>query len=146
MIESVNVGELQAALIIRRSYSNSDIEFFTQDEDTLQLGYMTRPKGYKIQPHMHLDVPRTVHYTDEVLLIKKGVVKINFYTLELAYSKSITVYEGDVVLLKNLPHGFDMLADSEILEVKQGPYVGEKDKKKFMCKETNTLNTESVVK
>lgn len=142
MIETVEVGGLQAALIVRQDYSNSGIEFFTGDEDTLQLGFMTRPKGYEIQPHLHMKVSRTVYYTDEVLLIKTGKVRINFYNLDFSYSKSITVYEGDVVLLKNIPHGFDILEDAEILEVKQGPYVGDGDKQRFVDIRSSALSAE----
>lgn len=135
MIEIIKIKNIDAALIIRNNYtdlkSNSSIKFFTDNQDTLQLGYMKRPKGYKIQPHLHLKVPRTVHFTDEVLIIKKGEIKVNFYTLELKHAKSITLYKGDIILLKNVPHGFDITEDSEIIEVKQGPYVGEDDKKKF---------------
>lgn len=132
MIEEIKINGDTAALIIRSCYSKDEgIEFFTKDEDTLQLGYMKRMKGYEIQPHSHISIPRKVEYTNEVLFIKSGKVKINFYDKSFEYVNSCILLKDDVVLLSTSGHGFEMIEDSEIIEVKQGPYVGEDDKYRF---------------
>ena len=132
MVEEIKVDGTIAALIIRASFKkDKGIQFFTKNEDTLQLGYMNRHKGYEIQPHVHMPIPRVIEYTNEVLFIKSGKVKINFYNKNLKYEKSCILLKDDVVLLSTSGHGFEMIEDSEIIEVKQGPYVGEDDKNRF---------------
>jgi len=92
---------------------------------------MKRPAGYIIKPHVHNIVERKVEYTQEVLFIKKGKVRVDFYDDERNYLKSIILEEGDVILLAHGGHGFEMLEETEIIEVKQGPYAGEMDKVRF---------------
>lgn len=139
MIENIIHNNLQLAIIIRSDYKKDGIEFFTNDNDSQQLGYMNRPKGYIIAPHRHNIVPREVHLTQEVLLIKSGKLRVDFYDNEQVYIKSSILNAGDVILLADGGHGFKMLEQSEIIEVKQGPYCGERDKVRF-----NSLNDEHV--
>ena len=80
---------------------------------------------------MHNAVQREVQFTKEVLFIKSGKVRVDFYDDEKKYIESRVLVSGDVILLAFGGHGFEMLEDSEIIEVKQGPYVGEKDKTRF---------------
>ena len=132
MVEKISIGEKICAIILRSGYKNIDvIDFFTCPEDTLQLGYMHRSKGHKITPHIHKPVARTVELTNEVLFIKSGKVKVTFYDDSRSASSHTVLSRGDVILLNQHGHGFEMLEDSEIIEVKQGPYVGEGDKIRF---------------
>jgi hypothetical protein len=92
---------------------------------------MNRPRGYVIPPHVHNPVAREVHFTKEVLFIKSGKVRVDFYDDDQEYLESRVLRAGDVVLLAFGGHGFEMIEDSEIIEVKQGPYCGESDKTRF---------------
>lgn len=132
MIETVKLHDVICAIIIRREYERNGIEFFTVPTDTLQLGYMKRPAGYKIAPHIHNPVMRSVELTNEVLFIKSGKVKVNFYDTNGMPFTSALLISGDVILLSMHGHGFEMLEESEIVEVKQGPYAGEADKIRFL--------------
>ncbi|MGO7334222.1 hypothetical protein ELI00_02430 [Rhizobium ruizarguesonis] len=132
MIEKiVNGGELQA-MILRSNYTFDGIQFFTPDEFSQQLAYMKRPTGYVIQPHVHNAVAREVLYTKEVLLIKSGVVRVDFYSDAQEYYESAILRAGDVILLAFGGHGFEIIEEAEIIEVKQGPYAGESDKTRFV--------------
>ena len=131
MIETINHGNKTLAYILRTQYQAEGIQFFTPDEFSQQLAYMNRPSGYVIQPHVHNAVTREVQYTKEVLFIKSGKVRTDFYDDEQNYLESRILYKGDVILLAFGGHGFEMLEDSEIIEVKQGPYAGESDKTRF---------------
>jgi mannose-6-phosphate isomerase-like protein (cupin superfamily) len=131
MIEYKNLENLRLAIIIRNEYYKDGIEFFTNEQDSQQLGYMSRQKDYSILPHCHNIVPREVHLTQEVLYIKKGKVRVDFYDNEKKYAFSSILYKGDVILLADGGHGFKMIEDSEIIEIKQGPYCGEEDKVRF---------------
>jgi hypothetical protein len=132
MIEKItNGGELQA-MILRSNYTFDGIQFFTPDEFSQQLAYMKRPTGYVIQPHVHNAVAREVLYTKEVLLIKSGVVRVDFYSDAQEYYESAILRAGDVILLAFGGHGFEIIEEAEIIEVKQGPYAGESDKTRFV--------------
>lgn len=130
-IERIFNNQLLLSIIIRKEFQKDGIEFFTNDNDSQQLGYMQRPKDYVIPPHRHNLVPREVHLTQEVLLIKSGKVRVDFFDNEQQYIKSTILHPGDVILLSDGGHGFKMLEQSEIIEVKQGPYCGEQDKIRF---------------
>jgi hypothetical protein len=131
MVINIRHKEITLGVIIRNSYSAEGIVFFTNDNDSQQLGYMSRPKNYVIPPHRHNLIPREIHYTQEVLFIKSGKVRVDFYSAEQQYITSRILHNGDVILLADGGHGFTMLEQSEIIEVKQGPYCGEMDKVRF---------------
>ena len=119
------------AIIISREYCESGIHFFTPSDFSQQLAYMNRPAGYKISPHVHNKVHREVFYTQEVLFIKKGKVRVDFYDEKRMRVDSRILEEGAVIMLASGGHGFEMLEDTEIIEVKQGPYSEENDKTRF---------------
>lgn len=119
------------AIHIKADYTNDGISFFTPDEYSQQLAYMKHSKGHKIIPHVHNQVERTVFYTQEVLVIKSGIVRVDFYNNEREYVVSTILHAGDVILLASGGHGFEVLEDLEMYEIKQGPYVGDDDKTRF---------------
>jgi len=131
MIEKlVNKGEI-ISIIIRANYKSENIEFFTPDDFSQQMAYMNREKDYVIPPHIHNPVKREVIYTQEVLFIKSGKVRVDYFDDDRNYLESRVLNQGDVVLLSGGGHGFYMIEDSEIIEVKQGPYSGDRDKTRF---------------
>lgn len=119
------------AIIIRAEYSQPGIAFFTPDNFSQQLAAMRHPKGHKIQAHVHKPVPRNVKFTQETLFIKSGKVKINFYDEQKHYLDTRVLQTGDVILLVSGGHDFEMLEETEMIEVKQGPYAGVEDKERF---------------
>ena len=131
MIEEIYQHRNKLAIIIRSSFNKDGIEFFTPNDYSQQLGYMKRKSGYVIPPHVHNPVTREVHFTKEVLFLKSGKVRVDFYDDQQHYLESRILYQGDVILLAYGGHGFEMLETSEIIEVKQGPYAGEADKTRF---------------
>jgi hypothetical protein len=139
LFEKITTENLLLAIIIRSDYKKEGIEFFTNDNDSQQLGYMNRPEGYVIEPHRHNLVAREVHLTQEVLFIKSGKVRVDFYDNEQNYFKSAILEKGDVILLSDGGHGFKMLEKSEMIEVKQGPYCGDIDKVRFTAVEEKDL-------
>ena len=140
MIEYIHNDEKIISIIIRSQYKAEGIKFFTPDEFSQQLAYMNREKGYAIPPHVHNPVERKVYLTQEVLLIKSGKVRVDYYDDSKQYLESRILNEGDVVLFSGGGHGFTMIENSEIVEVKQGPYSGEKDKTRFEPIEDEEIN------
>ena len=122
------------AIIVRRSFARPGIHFFTPSELSQQLAYMRHPSGKVIPPHVHTPVPREVEYTQEVLVIRRGKLRVDFYDAGEQYRESRILEGGDVILLASGGHGFEVLEEIEMVEVKQGPYAGEQDKRRFAGK------------
>jgi hypothetical protein len=131
MIEQVASHDQLLALIISHRFNKPGIHFFTPDELSQQLAYMHHPTGKIIPPHVHNPVPRQVTYTQEVLFIKAGKLRVDFYTDQQQYLESRILEAGDTILLVTGGHGFEVLEEVEMIEVKQGPYVGDLDKTRF---------------
>jgi hypothetical protein len=131
MIENVLYEGQTQAIILRSGFEKDGIEFFTPSDFSQQLGYMKRSSGYIIPPHVHNPVKREVSFTKEVLFIKSGKVRVDFYDDEQNYFTSRILRKGDVALLAFGGHGFEILETAEIIEVKQGPYAGDEDKTRF---------------
>ena len=119
------------AIIVRATYRAEGIRFFTNDAFSQQLAYMNRPAGHVIEPHVHNPVRRDVLWTQEVLFIRSGKMRVDFYTDGRHYLKSRILSAGDVLMLVAGGHGFEMIEPTEMIEVKQGPYFGNQDKTRF---------------
>ena len=131
MIEEIKYKEKLLAIIIPGDFNKEGIHFFTPNDLSQQLAYMHHPKGKVIEPHVHNPVPRQVQYTQEVLFLKKGKLRVDFYDDEQNYLESRLLNAGDVILLATGGHGFEVIEEIEMIEVKQGPYAGEEDKTRF---------------
>jgi len=131
MIESIKFCQSTLSIIVRKNFHQSGIHFFTPNDYSQQLGYMSHPKGKEIQPHVHKNVQREVNYTQETLFIRKGKLQVDFYSDDQVFLESRILEGGDVILLIKGGHGFKVLEDLEMFEVKQGPYAGDEDKIKF---------------
>jgi len=126
----VDQGEL-LALIVRSEFSKPGISFFTEPDFSQQLGFIKHPAGKQITPHVHKRVERTIVYTQETLFIRRGLLRVDFYSEAQQFLYSRTLRPGDVVLLIKGGHGFCVIEDVEMFEVKQGPYAGDGDKTLF---------------
>ena len=129
--EKIELNGRILGVIIRANYHKEGISFFTPDDFSQQLGYMNRPKDYIIAPHVHNLVERTVELTQEVLIVRSGKVRVDFYDDNRNYIESRIIQTGDVCLLAHGGHGFKIFEQAEMIEVKQGPYCGEMDKVRF---------------
>jgi hypothetical protein len=123
-------GEL-CAIIVPASFDEPGIHFFTSNDLSQQLASMSYAPGKIIPAHTHNPVQREVSYTQETLFIRKGKVRVDFYTRQREYRVSRVLGTGDVILLISGGHGFEVLEDLNMIEVKQGPYVGDTDKTRF---------------
>lgn len=130
-IEQIKKKDKLIAMIIRNDYKCDGVDFVTPDEYSQQVAYMHHPAGKKIDAHVHNLVHRNVVMTQEVLFIKKGTLRVDFYDEYEDYLESRDLHSGDIILLVSGGHGFQVLEEVEMVEVKQGPYTGEQDKKRF---------------
>tara|TARA_B100000965_G_scaffold24483_1_gene18339 strand:+ start:5173 stop:5592 length:420 start_codon:yes stop_codon:yes gene_type:complete len=119
------------ALIIRRErkFIKKGVDFVTRPKDLIQLGFLNHNKSYHINSHIHLKKPRIINYCTEVLLIEKGKVKIIFYdSNKKNIHKDKILKKGDIIILFQGGHGFKIMGKTQIIEIKQGPYIEDQDK------------------
>ena len=131
IIEIRNKQNLYALIIKKkRRFIKNGVDFLTKDRDLLQLGFINHKKNHHIKSHIHLKKPRIINYCTEVLLIEKGKVKIKFFDNNNSdIKKDKILNKGDIIILFQGGHGFKILEKTQIIEIKQGPYVEGKDKK-----------------
>ena len=131
MVEEIRINDELWAIIVRDDFKKEGITFFTDNDSSQQLAFMNHPKGKLIQAHIHNPVPRAVDYTQEVLFIKSGKLSVDFFDVDCRKIDSKILTKGDVILLCKGGHGFEVIEDLTMIEVKQGPYIGELDKTKL---------------
>lgn len=130
-LEIIKKKDVTLGIIIRNEYQHDGVDFITSAEFSQQVAYMHHPEGKVIDAHVHNTVHRNVVLTQEVLFIKKGKLRVDFYDDYKDYIQSVILQAGDTILLVSGGHGFKVLEEVEMIEVKQGPYVGEHDKTRF---------------
>ena len=131
IVDSIKKGDEILAIIIPADFHSKGTKFFTPPDFSQQLAFISRKAGEIINAHIHNITKRDIHFTREVLFIKKGKIKINFYDSKRNYFVFRILSTGDVILLAGGGHGFKFLEDTEMIEIKQGPYLGEDDKAVF---------------
>ena len=134
-IETIIHGLEPIALIIRAEYDEPGIQFFTPANFSQQLAFIRHPPGHKIAAHVHNLQLRQVLYTQEVLFLRRGRVKVNLYSSDRKPIGSRVLKSGDLILLCGGGHSLEMLEESSMIEVKQGPYAGDGDKTRFEARE-----------
>jgi mannose-6-phosphate isomerase-like protein (cupin superfamily) len=139
-LERITSDDQLLAITLTGEAGKLGIQFFTGDTESQQIAYMRRPTGTEIQPHLHRPVTFSLESTQEILFIRQGQLKVNFYTSEQQYVTSRVLYSGDVIVLVAGGHGFEVLEEVEAIEVKQGPYLGEAGKIRFSDLQTPLAN------
>lgn len=132
MIEKIYNNKKLYALIVRNKYKKKKgVSFFTDNKATQQFGYMNHRKGYNILPHRHNKRFSKIFWTTEVIIILDGILRVDFYNDKEIYLYSKILYKNDLIMLSAGGHGFKVLKDIKMIEVKQGPYSLKMDKIKF---------------
>lgn len=120
------------AIIIRQGFSGEGVSFVTSPENFLQVGIFNHKEGSKIKPHLHKEIHRTINYTQEVLHLEYGKVEAEFYQNGQVI-KTYILFGGDTIVLLEGGHGFNILEDTKMIEVKQGPYLSQAEDKELLA-------------
>ena len=132
MIKEIIYENKLYALIIKDSYQKEKgISFFTKDNANQQIGFMNHPKNYVIKPHKHQKRETKIFITSEVIILQKGKLRVDFYNTKKKYLFSVIIKKNQIIMLVHGGHGFKVLEPIKMLEIKQGPFVSNKDKVKF---------------
>jgi mannose-6-phosphate isomerase-like protein (cupin superfamily) len=138
--EYIYIDSTLCAIVLPADFDKPGIHFFTENNFSQQMGAMSYPPGKLIPAHTHNPVRREVFYTQETLFIRKGRLRVDFYNEAREYKTSRILCAGDVILLISGGHGFEVLEELNMVEIKQGPYVGDDDKTRFECPVPDTFN------
>ena len=132
MIKEIIHKKKLYALIIKKEFrKKKGISFFTKNSSNQQIGYMKHKKNFLIKPHSHLKRLTKIFITSEVIILQKGKLRVDFYNTKKKYLFSIFLNKNEIVMLVHGGHGFKVIKDVEMLEIKQGPYLANYDKVKF---------------
>ena len=133
-MEIIKFNNLVIALIIRKNYYTNGIKFFTPNHFSQQLAQMTHPAGKIINAHYHKPMKQKKINMQEVLIIKKGKLKVFLYTKKKKFICNKIMKSGDLIFLAHGGHGFKVIEKVTMIEVKQGPYDAKNDKVIFKPK------------
>ena len=132
MIENIVHKKKLFAVIVKNKYrKKKGVTFFTPKEATQQFGYIKHPKNYIIQPHLHNKRLTKILYTTEVIILLKGILRVDFYDNKKKYLFNRKLIKNDIIILLKFGHGFKIEKDCKFIEVKQGPFDPKRDKFKF---------------
>ena len=116
-------------MILRSDYQMSEgIKFFTKETSEFQMGFMNRACGYIVKPHLHISQQRAIKNTSEVLIVRRGSLKVTFYEDASTVLAIDILREGDICMFISGGHGVEFLEDSHVVEIKQGPHIEGRDK------------------
>ncbi len=130
MEEIVHNGQMLACIIRGETMPKKTV-FPTGPELELQVGFVVYRAGGAVAPHRHLPVIRKISRTCEVILVKKGRCELDLYNDDRQVIATRELRTDDLIILVSGGHGFRMLEDTILLEVKQGPYFGADEKERF---------------
>ena len=122
--QEIRDGDLLLAVIVKSEDWEKGVNFISTDQDYQQVGFWGYDRGKKLLRHIHLNVVREVHRTQEILCVEKGRLRADIYTEEKKYLRSVELGKGDVIVVLSGGHGYEILEDNtKVMEVKNGPYV-----------------------
>lgn len=130
-IECITWNGAPLCYIVGRGLTPGRTTFLTPPESPLQVGFVLRDGGEEIPRHAHRPVERTISTTSEVLFVQRGRCRIDLYSDDRQHVASRELREGDLVVIVGGGHGFHILEDTTLLEIKQGPYLGADEKERF---------------
>ena len=132
MIENLKYNKRTIAIIIRSNFVSKKTKFFTNSNSEFQIGSIVYKKNTEAKKHSHNKRNSTIKSTSEVLYIKKGKIIASIYNKKctrLLFRKFLN--KGDILFLNECGHSFKFVKDTQMIEIKQGPYLNLNDKKIF---------------
>jgi uncharacterized protein with PhoU and TrkA domain len=130
-IEEITAAGRTLAVIIRAQVSPSNTTFLTPPEYKQQVGFVVYPAGGVVDRHTHVPLERHIVGTSEVIVVRSGRCELDVYDDDHTLVATRALDNGDIMLMVGGGHGFRMLEDTVLLEVKQGPYTGIDEKERF---------------
>ncbi len=126
-----NKANVLTSIIIQRDYRPDSTTFITNPDLAQQVGFVVYPAGGIIKRHIHKYVDRQNISSSEALIVREGKLEIDIFDQDKNLIATRKLEAGDFVLMVSGGHGFRILEDTILLEIKLGPYAGAADKELF---------------
>ena len=130
-IQRICDGKIELAYVVPVGFVPDKTTFLTPDHFRQQLGFIVYGAGTEIPRHKHIPIERNLFGTSEVILVKSGRCIADIYNIASELVASIELQAGDTIVLAEGGHGFRVLEDTVLMEVKQGPYSSKVEKERF---------------
>jgi hypothetical protein len=127
-IEKIIFNKKLYALILRSNYQKNGIEFLTPSKLSQQIALIKHKKGYTVTPHINKKIIYKIQTASEVLYIIKGKIKLDLFSSAQKFICSIILETGELISLVEGGHGIEILEDTKMIEIKQGPFINNKYK------------------
>lgn len=128
MIEKIKDKEEEIATIVYRDSFEERVKFITPDDFPLQFGIMKYEEGDSVHPHTHPNLPRVITQSQEIIHVVEGKIKLDIFNSKGELCASKILKGGDSAFFAKGGRGWTALEETRMIEIKQGPYLGEKDK------------------
>ncbi len=128
MVEFIEDKGITYGIVIQKG-KGEGVEFFTPEDSAQQLGHARWSEGHTVDPHEHIPREREIRRTQETFFIRSGRMRAKVFDKDREVIKELVLTEGDVVLFMDGGHSLEMLEDTDVVMVKQGPYQGVKEDK-----------------
>ena len=119
------------AILLKLSEVEEKKFFATDNDNELQLASFQLDAGEEIMRHYHPKQDRNISLTSEVIIVTEGKIEVEIYDTNLELNSIHEIKNNEIIALFNGGHQIRMLEKSKFIEVKQGPYNPETDKKHF---------------
>jgi mannose-6-phosphate isomerase-like protein (cupin superfamily) len=129
VIETIDHNGVVLAYIAHAGVLPAATTFLTPTECNMQVGHVVYPAGGEIPRHAHLPVERHLVGSTEVLVVQQGRCEVDVYSEDRRLIATRELRVGDILISVGGGHGFRVLEDLVLLEVKQGPYPGKQAEK-----------------
>jgi hypothetical protein len=130
-LETIAADGVVLAYLARNRPFPEQTTFLTPEDCNLQVGQVVYAGDTRIARHMHLPVERRLTGTTEVLIVQRGRCEVDMFDLDRQLVATRELHVGDMLIAVAGGHGFRVLEDTVLLEVKQGPYPGGAEKERF---------------
>jgi hypothetical protein len=117
-----------SAIIMDFRHDITTTTFFTEDSLPLQVGAIIKNSSQPVLAHRHNVFERKVLGTSEFLFVLKGAMKLSLFDDDFLNPEEFIVTQGMGVLLLSGGHSIDFEEQTQLIEVKQGPFSAQVDK------------------
>jgi len=122
------------AIIYYNTLKVDGVRFPTPRSYSLQIGIHNQKKDRFVPAHYHPHLKYNITKTLEFIYVVKGRIDIELFNRKWKKIKKVMLKKGDSVLFTDSGHSVKIYKHTRLIEVKQGPFSGNKNNKVFRDK------------
>jgi len=103
-----------------------------REKDEIQFGVASYPKNYKTGTHFHNHIEKETTQVDEILIVKEGCARVDFYNNEGIYIKSSEIFKDDTLIIFKGGHNISFNENTKLIVIKPSTYTQAYDKTRII--------------